>query len=933
MKQKLPTRSVKLEKTVRLVPFENRLHLSRVVSFDYKERRVGALLLQRSASDYSLVFVSRLHSVHTTLRDEQMFPVFEAIEAGLKDLVRGESTTLHLRSFGAATDRQTQLDDLIERSASPELRLLLLSEKARVQALADSGIRKPKELYVLFSCEFKTDSEAEDLSERALELLAKGIYFLAGRAQQARREALARLMHRGFENFLRHERLFSKKMGLPIDPLDENEIWRYLQLRLGCNVRAEPPQLLVVDRTGLTDVRRSDLHAVTHVLAGGAPAAHHDRVVVGGKQIGVLTFVDKPGGWADQWQQLRYLWEVMARQEVADTEIFAQISAANPKLVSATVQTLLKQSNTAAEVAERGKSIDAVARIKVKRAVQAQEKIYEGDVPVWLAVAFLVHRDTREELDGACRQFESYFRRPAWVQREVDYAWEIWLQTLPIVSERLLAKPFDRRQLYLSGEAPGLLPLVCTSAGDSSGFELIAEEGGTPVRLDLFRPQAHKNLGIFATTRAGKSVLVSGILTQALAYGLPVVALDFPKPDGTSTFTDYTRFVGGATFDIARESNNLFEVPDLRHLSPTEQQERFVDYQSFLESALLTMVVGQTEDSMLTQTVRSLLTLALNAFFNDRLIRDRYEAAIAGGFGSPQWQKMPTMADYLPFCSQEHLDLASIEGDTSKGLERIALRLRFWLTSRVGRAISMPSSFPSDAQLLIFALRNLSSEEDAAVLALSAYSAALRRALSSPASIFFIDEAPILFEFETIANLVGRLCANGAKAGVRVILSGQDPDTIARSQAASKIFQNLTTRLVGRIQPTAIDSFERILKYPRRIISRNATESFFPRREGLYSQWLLDDCGRFTTCRYYPSEVQLAAVANNPDEQAARERICGSYPSERRFEAMAAFARHYAYCIRNGLPLDYDLKDDMKDDMKEKCDDELPNALPRTAVP
>jgi hypothetical protein len=52
--------------------------------------------------------------------------------------------------------------------------------------------------------------------------------------------------------------------------------------------------------------------------------------------------------------------------------------------------------------------------------------------------------------------------------------------------------------------------------------------------------------------------------------------------------------------------------------------------------------------------------------------------------------------------------------------------LRFWLSSRVGRAISAPSSFPTDAQLLVFALRNLANEEDAAVLALSAYSAALR---------------------------------------------------------------------------------------------------------------------------------------------------------------------------------------------------------------
>jgi hypothetical protein len=42
------------------------------------------------------------------------------------------------------------------------------------------------------------------------------------------------------------------------------------------------------------------------------------------------------------------------------------------------------------------------------------------------------------------------------------------------------------------------------------------------------------------------------------------------------------------------------------------------------------------------------------------------------------------------------------------------------------------------AKLLVFALRSLSSEADAAILALSAYAAALRRALSSKDSILLL---------------------------------------------------------------------------------------------------------------------------------------------------------------------------------------------------
>ena len=37
-------------------------------------------------------------------------------------------------------------------------------------------------------------------------------------------------------------------------------------------------------------------------------------------------------------------------------------------------------------------------------------------------VKFLVHRNSREELDDACRQIENYFLRPAWVVRETERA-------------------------------------------------------------------------------------------------------------------------------------------------------------------------------------------------------------------------------------------------------------------------------------------------------------------------------------------------------------------------------------------------------------------------------------------------------------------------------------------------------------------------------
>ena len=915
MKPKIGKKSVAnvAGSSVRLTPFEDSLHLATMLKVSLDGRDVGGYILNKANKKDSFCFVFGFdcRGIHTTLRPEQIDTICNNIEAGLKDIPGGEKLTFHLGSFTSETRRQQELASLVKSAASPNIKYLLMAERARVKELTQSGIRKPKFLRIYVTYTVEPDStNTEDWIER---LLAKGekwwLQFKGDltATQHQRIETVVRSAYK--QGFRRWEQILSNKMGLDIKPMNAGQLWGEIWRRFNDTQAIDIPQLVTLDENGLHEEVYSDLastkllidnlHSTTLLMEKEVPCADRSWVNVNNRYIGALAFLEKPGGWQNKSSQLRYLWELLARESVVDTEVFCQLTAANPAIVKTTLQRVLKQSNMTARLAEeKSKTIDVGAQMKLRKSVAAQEQIYEGAVPIYTSVVMLVHRDTVEKLDEAARYIENCFQRPAQVIRETEYAWKIWLQTLPIVWEGLLAKPFNRRQLYLTNEVPGLIPLVKTREGDGRGFELIAEEGGTPIQLDLFNQ--HKNLALFATTRAGKSVLVSGILTQALAHNIPVIALDFPKPDGTSTFTDYTEFMEdwGAYFDISKQSNNLFEQPDLRALSYEEQKDRFGDYVAFLESALMTMILGSSgESQLLTQTVRSVINLALNAFFSDEGIRKRYEDAIHEGFGSVAWQKTPTLKDFLTFCAPEHLNIEGIGGRIEDALNQIDLRLRFWLSSRVGQAISAPSSFPTDAQLLVFALRNLSDSEDAAVLSLSAYSAALRRALSSPASIFFIDEAPILFEFDQIADLVGRICANGAKAGIRVILSAQDPDTIAKSKAASKILQNLTTRLIGRIQPVAVDSFETILKYPRDIISRNASESFFPRKEGIYSQWLLDDNGIYSFCRYYPGYEQLAVVANNPNEQTARNQFMQTH--EDKYEAISAFARQLVASLKN----------------------------------
>lgn len=868
--KKLPTER-------QLKPFEDNFALITFLDYDLRNRRVGAYLL-KNKQEYRFVFGFQCAGLHPTLSDSEIRGIINRLENGLKDLPFNEYLTFHYRSFRSATDRLDYLKRLLMRAKSPLLQLIVLYEIVRAKELVERGIRKPKDLYLYVT--YTISSEVEQSSswyEKALAQVFQSYEMVTG-DKQIREQKFENFVKQGFlDGYLKWENFLLTQLGLTVRPLGVNELWELLWARLNrkaCEVSL--PQWVYVGNDRVEEKIRSQLHPLTLLLAEQEPEADEEWVRVRGNYIGVMNLIEKPGGWSNCREQLRYLWSVISRERVYDIEIFSELCRANDALVKDTMLRLMKQSLTSQGLANEQNSIDVAAQIKAEQAVDAQAEIFSGSVPLWLGMTILVHRPTLSDLDEACRYLESCFLRPAWVQRERFLAWKIWLQTIPVCWERILVKPYMRRLLFLQNEVIGLIPWILPITVDKEGIELITEEGGAPVWLNFTPTSEPKHMGIFATTRAGKSVLVSGLLSPAIVYGMPVIVIDFPKPDGTSTFTDYTNNIRGAYFDISKEANNLFQIPDLSHHTPENVAIFFADFKSFLEAALMTMVFGKnTEglDIVLRNNVRAILALALDEFFQDYEILRRYDLAMYHGQGTEYWMEMPTLHDFLAFCDGKRLGLTVRTAGVEQALEVINLRLRQWLVSRVGRAIASPTTFKADSSLIVFALRNIQDEEDAAVLALSALGSAMRAALSAPASIFFIDEAPILFEFASISNLIGRLCANGAKAGIRVILSAQDPKTVCESASGSKIIENLAVRLVGRIQPTAVASFEKYLYYPKEIVGRNATQSFFPNKTEIYSQWLLDYQGSYTYCRYYPGLLQLALVANNPDEQKLRDEV------------------------------------------------------------
>lgn len=898
-------------KRITLTPFEKGVDLKTMLRIQRGDQKVGAFVCEKDGGKYRFVLGFECKGIHSYISAQEAELLFEGVEAGLKDLPAGELVTFHMGSFASDTARQQELQQLIKNTSVPELQFLALGEQARVQELTRQGLRKPKFLRIYVTCtiEPKTQGAADGVEK----ILALGLGWwnsFKGTRQLFEQKYLQDMALEVASVAKRWHQFFDNKMGLEVQAMTDVQLWEMLWRRLNNSKPIEVPQVLILDDAGLREEINCEVHAKSLLVAKEPPQVPKNIrhwVKVKGKYVGALTFLAKPAGWVNELGQLRYFWEsLFSRDEITDTEVFIQLSAANQAMVRTDAQRLLKQSNVVAFNAEKKRSIDVAAQIKVQRSVDAQGKLYEGQISLYTAVTILVHRPTTEALDRACDHITSCFRLPAWVQREREYPWKLWLDTLQIVYNPQLTKPFDRRKIYLSSEVPGLMSLIQTRSADKQGLELVAEDGGTPIHIDIFNQ--HRNVAIFGATGSGKSVLVSYFLVQALIRNWACVGVDFPRQDGTSTYTDLFKYLGkdrAAYFDISKGSNNFFQRPDLRRFSPHVRQERMNDFNDFLLSGLMAMVVGKSDDPSLTKTTRSILGRALNKYNADEEINRRHEEAISCGFGPkethPAWHDVPTLRDFLPFCDMELLSLDAGSEDIRKALSSIKLSINFWLESRVGKAIGSPSSFPTDAQTIMYALRGISNDEDAAVCALSATSAALVKTLESSDSLFLLDEGSVLFEYADLAKMIGRFCATGRKSGMRVILISQDPNTIAKSVAGQQIFQNVAIKLTGRIETMAVKSFEEFFEYRHEIIARNATDSFFPKASGIYSRWLLDYGGVFTIVRFYPSKPLLGVVANNVPEQKARNWFSQRYPNDK-FEALAYFSDYLAASIQEGQP-------------------------------
>jgi hypothetical protein len=854
-----------------------------LVSIELDNKKIGALLCRKSEDSYRIWFPFLCEGIPASVTDTDADAFWQRLDSGFKELPQGETLTFRLVSTSDDLSRQIELTQF--RSNIPNnplaagidteyLDLLLQASKAKTQQLKKSGNYQRKRLEVYGSYTIDSDQDYSDFVERWVNYFLKN-FIAVFRKKVSGNYALnlyAHLLKTITSSYLRGykfwDSLLNDKSGFGGTSMTVEDIWESLWKRFNSTPTPTIPSYLVLDDNGLREIYSSDLSLISTLIESEAsiPVAARSHVKCNGNYNAVMIAQNRPGQIDSPRLLLRNMWAAI--RDLPDVELVTQITAGNQDLMEVNLARQTAQAVGRQQYASSKSTVSARAMVDLDDSLEAQKSLYRGAFIVNSASIAIIRRPNQAELSDACRDFISKFPRPSKWVREVDYCWVPWSQSFTGMRWDLLnVTPYDRQLKFLSSEVSAYMPVVSIGKYDKSGLELLSHEGLSPINIDIFGPEV-RHVGIFGIVRCGKSVLAAQIIFDSLVRGIPVSIVDYPREDGTGTFSEFIPFLGGAYFTLSGNSINIMEVPSFDFIDDNDKKlERLKDLQDTILDFLLVLVNGDTED-------KAILSSILKSFFSDYSILSRYEQANTDGFGSLAWDNTPTLVDFVGFCSIGRLGKSTGSDSILQRIERISVSIQGWIDSRVGQAISKPSTVAINSPLFAIALNQLNSEEDSTILALAINLVMKRRQLSFKRSITIYDESPILFSYAKIADQIGAMVAGGAKSGGTVIILAQEAASIAQSPAGAKVLTNLSLQFVGRLNSKGVESFRDILKFPYELLIRCAT-SMFDRIPGrFYSSWLLfigNKPGVYA--RYYPSLLLLASVANNPDETALRNQL------------------------------------------------------------
>mgnify|MGYP002777729595 CR=1 FL=1 len=895
-----------------------------------QSRQVGYYLLQRGPNQLMFIFGWEVSGHDPSITEKDAIQLRKYSNQALRGLPLDVDLKVIDDAFVDDGGLQQQQQELLKLYPRNSLEYALVrSRQRRVQDLKQAGILLPRRIRVFAKYRVSL-THSYEIKRNWLEKLLAGLQPLLSKLQPNPEGSLAQweaAIRHAFEYcYLNVESLLTSNegFGMRVKPLSGQQLWADDWRELH---RAEPPtvpQLLLLSENGLHQpVVNHSTHALGVLFGpeqGLSPVPIMERSCVyypvKDQYLGFLQIgeVEKYSGEGDCPQRgaMRFLWNALRGTDspVSNRRIITEINRDASGMEKYSIDRIITNSVQRQADAARKGTVDVVASRRQDEAIDARDRLEEDNQLFWASCGIWLYRTSPQELDQDLARLAQQFPT-AVTERAWEVAEHFWLQSWPFAWSALLSAPHHRRQKYLSQQLVPLIPLMCPQPLDSRGTVFLTRESASPVCIDLCEGRNH--LGIIATSRASKSVVLADIINDFFLRKYPVVVFDFPRPDGTSTYTDLVRLLNGlgakaAYHDVRSSAMNILELPDLRGISDAkEYNDRLQAIRDYHVNVITTLVLGDIRDSTQELTVSSLVSQCYFDFMADSQIQGRYQRAIAAGFGTPDHQQTPTLEDFVayaqPWCQaylERHQD--TVFDLSRQAIDLFLTQLRGILKTPLGRAIARPSSFDTDVDLLVIAMTGVNSNFETSIYALAGQGALLRKALSSRYSAFIVDEGTILFDRPAFARSCGQIAANGLKWGCHLILAAQTIEKIYNSCAGDDIFKNLNNLLVGHIQEVALSGLTNQIGLRPELLRPYASKAYQPSREHLRSNWYLKRNDQHLELHHYPSELLLSLSATDPDESAARQLLFQQYPDQSLL-ALIRFSDIYTRALRQNIPI------------------------------
>ncbi len=906
---------------------EKKFKLKTYLQIELEGRVVGTYLLRRG-NQLMLIFGWHVSGIDPALTSQQADSSLDSITDALNQLPKDLDLKFYQNVEGSFEEYLRLQYDVFDESLDPLSQEIIKSRAKRGEDLATSG-RMQSNTITIFAKYRLTLGGDYAVKQGWLDDFLSQTQPLIGMILRKNFDS-KKSWEKVFDNaysyaFMKINSLLTSNrgFGLRVKPLTVHDLWARDYLELHEAPATKIPQYIVYDFNGLNPpIINSSTHALGAIFSpqkGISVVPQFDRgyVYLPGKRkyAAFMRFgqVQKfpPDKQNVHLGYMRYLWNVIAdKKNITDCRIVTEITADRSGYERLLLDRTISDSMKREALALSKKTMDVVAIRQREEALEARDILEDRHVPFWVSTGIWLYRDNLEVLEqdisDLCQQISS-----ASVERVQFYTEDVWFQTWAFEWEAFLTKPNHRRQKYMSFQTLPLLPLLKTQKLNSKGMMFLTRELNTPVFLDICNEKNHT--GIFATSGAGKSNVILEMILEYVIHDDLVVLFDFPRPDGTSTYTVLIPIlqklgVKAAYHNVRENVVNIIELPDLRNAtSERNREERWNDAIKSHVRLLVAIVIGISNNPDREVLVTSLLTDCYHDFHEEESIKTRYDLAIAGGYGSPEYDRMPILEDFVDFAENWFKQYIAHKAETNSELSKetidlILIQLRGILRTPLGKSINGISSFNTNTQVLVIGLTDVAENLDSLLYAMSGLNALFRGAFSSKRSLLGIDEGTILYKFHFFARETGIIPVHGRKWGCNFLIAAQETTTIQKSISGDEIFKNLDNILCGYIQNPAISEMESLGFYPE-LLRYYTTQAFKPSKEHLQSYWYLKRSDQHLEVTHPPSHLLLALGATDPDEEAARAKIMAEYDDE--IEGLKAFAEVNVKAKRQGSDLNF----------------------------